>query len=139
MKFPFNLKDKQTTCLLAHSLIWQIFRGPDHGLGDRQKAWASRGERQNNGTGTVQHGQRYEQELEGETSQKQNMSMDFEGWTGVFWLEMAVGLDNAKRRRKTQGQERGVVSLGTKKRDRSRECRCGEGKEVWLERCVEAR
>lgn len=52
---------------------------------------------------------------------------------------MAVGLDNAKRRRKTQGQERGVVSLGTKKRERSRECRCGEGKEVWLERCMEAR
>ena len=31
-----------------------------------------------------------------------------------------MGLDNAKRRRKTQGQERDVVSLGTKKREEQR-------------------
>lgn len=49
-----------------------------------------------------------------------------------------MGKDNAKTRSKAQRQERGVVSLGTKEGERSRECRRGEG-EVWLARYVEVR
>lgn len=49
------------------------------------------------------------------------------------WRRMMLREGGAQR------QERSMVSLGNKECERNRECRHGEWKGVWLERCVEAR